>query len=92
MILTKLATCLLRLLSMLLKNSLVYEKNIKLSQFLRCVISYTDVTSLRVLHYAVSVDFVDEFVQMIKDTFVHPDISFTVIIYSYDSRKFFQLI
>lgn len=68
------------------------KKNIKLSQFLRCVISYTDVTSLRVLHYAVSVDFVDEFVQMIKDTFVHPDISFTVIIYSYDSRKFFQLI
>lgn len=68
------------------------KKNIKLSQFLRCVISYTDVTSLRVLHYAVSVDFVDEFVQMIKDTFVHPDISFTDIIYSYDSRKFFQLI
>lgn len=68
------------------------KKNIKLSQFLRCVIAYTDVTSLRVLHYAVSVDSVVEFVQMIKDTFVHPDISFTDIIYSYDSRKFFQLI
>ena len=64
----------------------------KISQFLRCVISYTDVTSVRVLHYAVSVDYVDEFVQMIKDTFVHPDIAFTDIIYSYDSRKFFQLI
>nr|DAJ88006.1 MAG TPA: hypothetical protein [Microviridae sp.] len=29
---------------------------------------------------------------MIKDTFVHPDISFTDIIYSPDSRQFFQLI
>lgn len=64
----------------------------KISQFLRCVISYTDITSVRVLHYAVSVDYVDEFAQMIKDTFVHPDITFTDIIYSYDSRKFFQLI
>ena len=64
----------------------------KISQFLRCVISYTDITSVRVLHYAVSVDYVDEFIQMIKDTFVHPDITFTDIIYSYDSRKFFQLI
>lgn len=64
----------------------------KISQFLRCVISYTDITSVRVLHYAVSVDYVDEFTQMIIDTFVHPDITFTDIIYSYDSRKFFQLI
>lgn len=64
----------------------------KISQFLRCVISYTDITSVRVLHYAVAVDYVDEFSQMIKDTFVHPDIIFTDIIYSYDSRKFFQLI
>ena len=64
----------------------------KISQFLRCVISYTDITSVRVLHYAVSVDYVDEFTQMIKDTFVHPDVIFTDIIYSYDSRKFFQLI
>lgn len=68
------------------------KKSISLSQFLRCVISYTDVTQLRVLHYAVSVDDVDDFVQMIKDTFVHPVINFTDIIYSYDSRKFFQLI
>lgn len=64
----------------------------KLSQYLRCVISYIDVTTTRVLHYAVSVDNVDEFVQMIKDTFVHPQISFTDIIYSYDNRQFFQLI
>ena len=63
-----------------------------ISQFLRCVISYTDVTQLRVLHYAVLVDYVEEFTQMIKDTFVHPDISFTDIIYSYDTRQFFQLI
>lgn len=61
-------------------------------QFLRCVISYTDIQSVRVLHYAVSVDYVDEFVQMIKDTFVHPQITFTDIIYSPDSRDFFQLI
>lgn len=63
-----------------------------LRQYLRCVISYTDVTSLRVLHYAVSVDDVDNFVEMIKDTFVHPNISFTDIIYSYDTRAYFQLI
>ena len=68
------------------------KKNILLRQFLRCVISYTDITSLRVLHYAVSADDVDDFVQMIEDTFVHPTINFTDIIYSYDSRKFFQLI
>lgn len=63
-----------------------------ISPFLRCVISYTDILSVRVLHYAVSVDSVDDFVQMIKDTFVHPSISFTDIVYSYDSRDFFQLI
>lgn len=68
------------------------KKSISLCQFLRCVISYKDVAQLRVLHYAVSADYVDDFVQMINDTFVHPDISFTDIIYSYDSRKFFQLI
>lgn len=68
------------------------NKNIKFSQYLRCVISYTDILSVRVLHYAVSTDYVDEFIQMINDTFVHADISFTDIIYSYDSRKFFQLI
>lgn len=68
------------------------KNNVKLSQFLRCVIVYTDIQSVRVLHYAVSSDYVDDFVQMIQDTFVHPDISFTDIIYSYDSRQFFQLI
>lgn len=68
------------------------RKKIHLRQFLRCVISYTDVTTLRVLHYAVSTDDVDDFVQMIEDTFVHPTINFTDIVYSYDSRKFFQLI
>ena len=68
------------------------NKNIHLSEYLRCVISYTDISSVRVLHYAVSVDYVDNFVQMIKDTFVRPDISFTDIIYSYDSRDYFQLI
>ena len=46
------------------------------------MISYTDISSVRVLHYGVSVDYVDDFVQMIKDTFVHPSISFTDIIYS----------
>lgn len=64
----------------------------KISQFLRCVVTYIDVCQLRVLHYAVSVDDVDNFTKLIKDTFVYPDISFTDIIYSYDSRKFFQLI
>lgn len=64
----------------------------KISQYLRCVISYTDIQSVRVLHYAVSVDYVGDFVQMIKDTFVHPDITFTDIIYSPDTRDYFQLI
>lgn len=68
------------------------KKKVRFRQYLRCVIVYTDIQSVRVLHYAVSVDYVDEFVQMIKDTFVHPDISFTDIIYSPDSRQFFQLI
>lgn len=68
------------------------KKNVSLRQFLRCVISYTDITTQRVLHYAVSADNIDDFVQMIEDTFVHPTINFTDIIYSYDSREFFQLI
>lgn len=68
------------------------KKKVSFTQYLRCVISYTDISSVRVLHYAVSIDYVDEFSQMINDTFVHPDITFTDIIYSYDSRKFFQLI
>lgn len=61
-------------------------------QYFRYVIVYNDISSVRVLHYAVSIDYVEDFTQMIKDTFVHPDISFTNIIYSPDSRQFFQLI
>ena len=68
------------------------NKKVHFSQYLRCVIIYTDIQSVRSLHYAVSTDYVDDFVLMVKDTFVHPDISFTDIIYSYDSRKFFQLV
>lgn len=68
------------------------KKKVRFRQFLRCVIVYTDIQSVRVLHYAVSTDYVDEFVHMIQDTFVHPDVSFTDIIYSPDSRQFFQLI
>lgn len=68
------------------------KKKLRFRQYLRCVIVYTDIQSVRVLHYAVSADYVDKFVQMIKDTFVHPDISFMDIIYSFDSRQFFQLI
>ena len=68
------------------------RKKLYLKSFLRCVITYNDISSVRVLHYAVDCDYVDDFVQMIKDTFVHPDISFTDIIYSYDTRQFFQLI
>lgn len=67
-------------------------RTLQFNQFLRCVITYTDITSVRVLHFAVHSDYVDSFVLMIKDTFVHPDISFTDIVYSYDSRQFFQLI
>ena len=68
------------------------KKKIYLCQYLRCVISYTDISSVRVLHYAVSVDYVGDFVQMVNDTFVHPSVLFTDIIYSYDSRDYFQLI
>lgn len=72
---------------------IIHMKNkVRLRQYLRCVIVYTEFTFVRTLHYAVPVDCVDEFVQMIQDTFVHPDISFTDIIYSPDSRQFFQLI
>lgn len=64
----------------------------KLSQYVRCVISYKDISHDRVLHYAVSVDCLDSFVSMIKDTFVSPDVTFTDLLYSYDTREFFQLI
>lgn len=68
------------------------KKKTYISSFLRCVIAYKDISSVRVLHYAVSCDYIDDFVTMIRDTFVHPDISFTDIIFSYDTRKFFQII
>lgn len=68
------------------------KKKTDISPFLRCVITYKDITSVHVLHYAVSCDYVDEFVTMIQDTFVHPVISFTDIIFSYDTRDFFQLV
>ncbi len=71
---------------------MLMKKKLNLRQYLRCVIIYTDISSVRSLHYAVSANYVDNFVQMIKDTFVHPDISFTDIIYSYDSRDYFQMI
>ena len=63
-----------------------------LRSYLRCVISYNDISSFRVLRFAVSCDYVDEFEVMIKDTFVHPDIRFLDIIFSYDTRRFFQLV
>lgn len=68
------------------------KKKVYFRQYLRYVITYTDIQTVRVLHYAVSADYVGDFVTMIRDTFVHPDISFTDIIYSPDSRQFFQLI
>lgn len=64
----------------------------RISQYLKCIITYEEFSHIRVLHYAVYSDCVDEFVQMIEDTFVHPVITFTDIIYSYDSRDYFQLI
>lgn len=64
----------------------------RISQYLRCVITYEEFSHLRVLHYAVNADYVDEFVHMIEDTFVRPVITFTDIIYSYDSRDYFNLI
>ena len=75
-----------------LKNTQLMKKKVCFRQYLRCVIVYTDIQSVRVLHYAVSTDYVEDFTQMIKDTFVHPYIFFTDIIYSPDSRQFFQLI
>jgi hypothetical protein len=64
----------------------------ELSPYMRCVICYKDISDVRVLHYAVSVDCLDSFVSMIKDTFVSPDVNFTDLLYSYDTREFFQLI
>lgn len=71
-------------------NKKIYK--MQFTPFLRCVITYKDIFTVRVLHYAVSCDYVDDFVSMIQDTFVHPDINFTDIIFSYDTRDFFQLV
>lgn len=68
------------------------KKRLYMRQFLRCVIMYNDITYVRSIHFAVNPDYVDNFVRMIKDTFVNPDISFTDILYSYDDRDFFNLI
>lgn len=70
----------------------MYQNKMYLSSYLRCVITYTDLSSVRVLHYAVNCDYLDDFYQMILDTFVHPDIKYTDIIFSYDNRPYFQLI
>lgn len=64
----------------------------RISQYLRCVITYEELSHFRVLHYAVHSDHIDEFVRMIEDTFVRPVITFTDIIYTYDSREYFSLI
>lgn len=68
------------------------KKKMQLSPYIRCVICYKDISNVRVLHYAVSVDCLDSFVSMITDTFVSPDVTFTDLLYSYDTRDFFQLI
>lgn len=68
------------------------SKSRRLNQYLRCIIGYTDISHYRVLHFAVDCDYIDAFTAMIKDTFVHPDISFTDIIFSYDNRDFFQVV
>ena len=68
------------------------KKSSHFSQFLRCVIMYNDINHIRSLHFAVNPDYVDKFLTIIRDTFVHPDIHFTDIIYSYDNRDFFSLI
>lgn len=68
------------------------KKKMQLSPFLRCVVVYKDVSTVRVLHFAVDCDYVDSFDQMIFDTFVHPIIRYVDVIFSYDNRKFFNLI
>lgn len=68
------------------------KKKTYIKPFLRCVITYVDISTVRVLHFAVDCDYVDTFIAIIRDTFVHPDISFTDILFSYDNRQYFQLI
>ena len=64
----------------------------KLSPYVRCVICYKDISNVRVLRYAVSVDSLDSFLSKIEATFVSPDVTINNIFYSYDTREFFQLI
>lgn len=64
----------------------------KLNQYLRCLVGYTEFNCYRTLHLAVRCDSLDSFTKMVHDTFVHPDINFTDLIYSYDKREFFNLI
>lgn len=68
------------------------KKNISLRQFLRCVVMYNDINHLRSLHFAVNPDYVDNFLSLIHNTFVNPDVQFTDILYSYDERDFFSLV
>lgn len=67
-------------------------KNHRITQYLRCIVGYSELTQYRTLHFAVRCDCVSSFTDMIRDTFVHPDIDFTDIIYSYDKRDFFNII
>ena len=64
----------------------------KLSPYMRCVVCYKDISNVRVLHYAVSIDSLDSFLSIIEDTYVSPDVTFVNVFYSYDTREFFQLI
>lgn len=67
-------------------------KNYKPNQFLRCVVAYREFGHTRILHYAVSCDKVISFIQLCKDTFVTPEINFSDIIYSYETRDYYKLI
>ena len=53
---------------------------------------YNDINHIRSLHFAVNSDYVDNFLAIVHDTFVYPDVQFTDIIYSYDNRDFYNLI
>lgn len=68
------------------------KHRLSLQQYLRCVILYHEFGHVRTLHCAVRVDSVDNFTNMIKDTFVHPDITYTDVIYTYENLEFFNLI
>jgi hypothetical protein len=68
------------------------KKKKQLSPYLRCVVVYKDISKVRVLHFAVDCDYVDSFDRLILDTFVHPIIRYTDVIFTYDNREFFNLI